>query len=426
MTKIGAYTIYSMMLMLITHTAFSQKLPFQFEAKGFITFTDADMAASAFVDGNLKTDATEKDAFSFIKWTNYLKEYKTNSAHISNSVINLSGACKFTADNKLAFIAPGRGSVGKEVQSVKNIMTDLPSVTKIYAWDMTDMTNPKLLDSMDLGRPILSLDMRKSGDLLAIITEQPLNEVALVEWKNNKFGSLEKNSSGFTGKAKAVDCAWDSTGKYLALTLEETKQVALYYIRKFDKGVAFKLYGEPVNLNSTPGCGKWTADNKYYIVTSKFMDGSSNSEISAIKFDTEEGKTHKLTGSAVTGHNTGMFSISPDGKYIATANTRESYRPLDDPKMNVNSSVSLLTFNTEGVLSKIGEYEFQGIMPKSVDFDAKGNMLAVSVYDYWDLNGKSRGGIEFWKVEKGDKPALKATGFRLYVPRGIHTLKVIP
>jgi hypothetical protein len=411
MKKIGAYTIFTVMLMLITHTSFSQKLPFQFEAKGFITFTDADMAASAFVDGNLKTDATEKDAFSFIKWTNYLKEYKTNSAPISN---------------KLAFIAPGRGGVGKEVLSVKNIMTDLPSITKIYAWDMSDLTNPKLLDSMDMGRPILSLDMRRSGDLLAVITEQPLNEVALVEWKNNKFGSLEKNPSGFTGKAKAVDCAWDSTGKYLALTLEETKQVALFYIRKFDKGVAFKLYGEPVNLNSTPGCGKWTSDNKFYIVTSKFMDGSSNSEISAIKFDTEEGKAHKLTGSAVTGQNTGMFSISPDGKYIATANTRESYRPLDDPKMNLNSSVSLLTFNTEGVLSKVGEYEFQGIMPKSVDFDAKGNMLAVSVYDYWDLNGKSRGGIEFWKVEKGDMPALKSTGFRLYVPRGIHTLKVIP
>jgi WD40 repeat protein len=421
MKKIGAYTIVAMMLMLITHTAFSQKLPFQFEAKGFITFTDADMAASAFVDGNLKSDVTEKDAFSFIKWSNFLKEYKTNSTHIPNSVTSLMGACKFSPNNKLAFIAPSRGSA-----PTKSSLADLPAITKLYAWDMTDLTNPKLLDSMDLGRPILSVDMRKSGDLLAVITEQPLNEVALVEWKNNKFGSLEKNSSGFTGKAKAVDCAWDSTGKYLALTLEETKQVALYYIRKFDKGVAFKRYGEPITLNSTPGCGKWTADNKYYIVSSKFMDGSSNSEISAIKFDTEEGKAHKMTGSATTGHNTGMFSISPDGKYIATANSRESYRPLDDPKMNINSSVSLLTFNTEGVFNKIGEYEFQGIMPKSIDFDAKGNMLAVSVYDYWDLNGKSQGGIEFWKVEKGDKPSLKSTGFRLSVPRGIHTLKVIP
>jgi hypothetical protein len=421
MKKTGAYTIFTMMLMLITQIAFSQKLPFQFEAKGFVTFTDADMAASALVDGNLKTNTSEKDAFSFIKWSNFLKESKTNSTHIPNSATSLTGVCKFTSNNQVAFIAPSRGSA-----PTKNNLTDLPAITKLYAWDMTDMTNPKLLDSMDLGRPILSVDMRRSGDLLAIITEQPLNEVALVEWKNNKFGSAEKNSSGFTGKAKAVDCAWDSTGKYLALTLEETKQVALYYIRKFDKGTAFKLYGEPVNLNSTPGCGKWTADNSYYLVTSKFMDGSSHSEISAIKFDTEEGKAHKLTGSAVTGQNTGMFSISPDGKYIATANTRESHRPLDDPKMNVNSSVSLLTFNTEGVLSKIGEYEFQGIMPKSVDFDAKGNMLAVSVYDYWDLNGTSRGGIEFWKVEKGDKPSLKSTGFRLSVPRGIHTLKVIP
>ena len=426
MSEIRAYTILAMMLVLTTPSVFCQKLPFQFEAKGFITFTDADMAASAFVDGNLKTDPGEKDAFSFIKWSNYLKEYKTNSVNMSNSVVNLPGTCKFTADNRLAFIAPCRSTLPKDAQSAKNILNDFPTSSKLYAWDMSDAANPKLLDSLEMGRPILSVDLRKSGDLLAIITEQPLNEVSLVEWKGNKFGSSEKNSSGFTGKAKAVDCAWDSSGKYLALTLEDTKQVALYYIRKFEKGIAFKLYGEPITLDHTPGCGKWTADNKYYIVASKFMDGSSNSSISALKFDMEEGKTHKIMSSVKTGHNAGNFAVSPDGKYIAVANTRESYRPLDDPKMTMNSSVSLLTFNTEGVLAQAGEYEFQGIMPKSVDFDAKGNMLAVSVFDYWDLNGKAHGGIEFWKVEKGDKPSLKPTGFRLSVPRGIHTLRVIP
>ena len=114
------------------------------------------------------------------------------------------------------------------------------------------------------------------------------------------------------------------------------------------------------------------------------MDGTENSEISVIAFDREEGKTHKLVSKANAGANADGLAISPDSKYIVTTNIRESHRSSDDPKLTVNSSLSLLTLNTEGVLSTVGEYELQGIMPKSVDFDAKGNMIAVAVYDYWD------------------------------------------
>ena len=408
-----------------TPSVFAQRMPFQFEAKGIITLTDADMAASALSDGNLKNDATEKDLFTAIKWSNYYKDCNVNTLNIQNSVNRFSKGLIILPDNKTAFFVPTRGNAPNDVKQVKNAVTDLPAINKIYAVDISDILNPKITDSMDIGRIPLSIDLRRSGDLLAIVTDQRDNEIWLVDWKNGKFGAVNKNSSGFAGKAQAMDCAWDSTGKFLAITLDETKQVALYYVRSFPKGVAFKQYGEPVTLGKRPGTGYWTNDNKYYIVASKKWDGTENSEISVIAFDREEGKTHKLVSKANVGANADGLAISPDSKYIVTTNIRESHRSSDDPKLTVNSSLSLLTLNTEGVLSTVGEYELQGIMPKSVDFDAKGNMIAVAVYDYWDTGAKSHGGIEFWKLEKGDKPSLKNTGFKMSVPRGIHSIRVL-
>ena len=414
------------LLAFFTHsTSFAQKLPFNFSAKGILALSDADMAASAYIDGDLKGDANEVDQFSAIKWQNSASDFVVKSLNIPNSVTNLPKGLEISHDGKTAFVASTRGSLPRNIPQVKNVLTDLPALSKIYAVDISDLSNPRLLDSIDVGRIPLSIDMRTNGDMLAIVTELANNEIVLVEWKNNRFASVNKYPSGFTGKARVTDCEWDPTGKYLAVTLEETNQVALYYIRIFQKGMAFKQYGEPVTVGKTPGLGHWTPDGRFYLVCESNLNSPNNSNIYAISFDMDEGKNHRLVSTAKVGLHGEGFAISPDGQYIVVANIRESYRPINDPKFTAFSSLSLLTLNTEGVLKTIGEYELSGIFPQSVDFDAQSSMLAVTVFDYPDLNTKSKGGIEFWQLEKGEKLALKSTGFKISMPRGTHMVKVI-
>ena len=421
--------LYCLLFLLTYSSTFflhAQSLPFNFSAKGILTLSDADMAASAYIDGDLKTVSTEFDQFSAIKWHNASNDLVVKSLHIPNSVTNLPKGLEVSPDGKTAFVASTRGSLPRSIQQVKNVLTDLPALTKLYAVDISDLNNPRLLDSIDVGRIPLSVDMRTNGDMLAIVTEQANNEVVLIEWKNNHFAAVSKYPSGFSGKARITDCEWDPTGKFLAATLEETNQVVLYYIRIFPKGIAFKQFGEPVTLGKFPGLGHWTPDGRFYIVSDLNWNASDiNSNIFSISFDMDDGKNHRLISTAKVGLHAEGFAISPDGQYIVAANIRESYRPINDPKFTAHSSLSLLTLDTEGGLKTVGEYEFRGILPQGVDFDAQSSMLAVTVFDYWDLNTKSKGGIEFWQVEKGENPTLKQTGFKIAMPRGTHIVKVI-
>jgi hypothetical protein len=422
-------TIYLFIILFFftSSSIFTQRLPFNFTAKGILCLSDADMVASAYIDGNLKTDPTEFDTFSAIKWQNSASDISVKSLNVPNSVTNLPKGLEVSPDGRTAFVASTRGSLPRSMQQVKNILTDLPALTKIYAIDISDLNKPRLLDSIDVGRIPLSIDMRTNGDMLAIVTEQANNEVALVEWKNNRFASVNKYPSGFYGKSRISDCEWDPTGKYLAVTLEETSQVALYYIRIVPKGIAFKLYGEPLTVGTSLGLGHWTPDGRFYLMSDSNFNSpnAAESTLFSISFDMDEGKKHKIVGSAKTGIRAEAFSISPDGQYIVTANCRETHRPFNDPKFTAFSSLSLLSFNTEGGLKTLSEYDFSGILPQSVDFDAQSSMLVVTVFDYLDLNTKSKGGIEFWQLERGEKPALKNTGFKMSMPRGTHMVKVI-
>ena len=86
--------------------------------------------------------------------------------------------------------------------------------------------------------------------------------------------------------------------------------------------------------------------------------------------------------------------------------------------------MSLLTLTTDGTLTNIGEYEFEGILPQNIAFDKSGNNIAVTVFDYFNF-GKHFGGIEFWKVIKGTKPTLQKQDFKLFLPRGCHALRIV-
>ena len=76
-------------------------------------------------------------------------------------------------------------------------------------------------------------------------------------------------------------------------------------------------------------------------------------------------------------------------------------------------AISNTDVNQDGIDDAYGT----GVVPADTDSD--------TVFDYLDLNTKSKGGIEFWQLEKGENPTLKNTGFKIAMPRGTHIVKVI-
>jgi DNA-binding beta-propeller fold protein YncE len=386
----------------------AQKLPFQFEVKDFLIFSP--------------------DALHHIQWGNTRKAISVETTPLAMAATAKNWS--FAPDGKTVFLTK------PQVSALKEGMKDgekpvLGTSSWIYACDISNLSAPKVIDSVEVGKNPSRIALRPSGELLAVVIEQRDNEIALIEWKSGKFGNVAKNQAGF-GDNKVFDCAWHPSGKYLALNIANVNQVALIYIRPFAKGIAFSKYGEPITVGKNLSTGQFTADGKHYLVsdfpTALSPEKGANSALHVLSFDVEEGKAHRLVGSNTLGENTQSFTVSPDGKYIAAVHARQTFLPIGDPKFGLNGAVSLHSIDTSGVVKNISEADFSGILPKSVAFDTQAKMLVVTVSEYHDLSPKleSMGGLEFFQVDKtGTQPVLKHTGFKMSVARGTHFVRVM-
>jgi hypothetical protein len=94
----------------------------------------------------------------------------------------------------------------------------------------------------------------------------------------------------------------------------------------------------------------------------------------------------------------------------------------NSPRFTRQATLSLMTLDRAGQLTKIDDYPFEGSLPEGAAFDASGNALAVTVYNYFTL--KPEGGIEFWQVIEKPTPELRRTGYVIDVGRGVHQVLV--
>lgn len=127
---------------------------------------------------------------------------------------------------------------------------------------------------------------------------------------------------------------------------------------------------------------------------------------------------HRVVSTAIADLSPESLAISPDGSNVVTVNMRGTAFPTNSPRFTRQASLSLMTLDRTGQLTKINDYPFEGILPEGAAFDASGQALAVVVYDYF--TPKPEGGIEFWRVLQTPTPALQRTGYVVDVGRGVH------
>ena len=227
---------------------------------------------------------------------------------------------------------------------------------------------------------------------------------------------------------RIIDLTWHPTGNYLAVTLEATKEVALYKVlREGGKLKNIEMVGKPFKVGNTPTSGRFSDDGKYYyVMDTKGAMGkaTANGDLHVVEFSLDGSGEHKVSSTTPVGTNPGAFAISPDGSMVVAVNSGTSGLPWDQAGAGTSSSLSLYKL-AGGALTKVADYPFPGILPQSVAFDKDGSNIAVAVYEYLDY-GRRTGGVEFWTVTKGDTPALTKQLGKFSVERGCHTIRVIP
>ncbi|MCF0055732.1 WD40 repeat domain-containing protein [Dyadobacter sp. CY356] len=400
--------------------------PVNFNARGLVVVSDADMSASALVDGKLLRDNTAKDVLTSIKFPVERGSKSVGTALVSNSLLGSAKTIAVPATGGLAYVLENRLRPDDGVAEYKDAAAEFPGGEKLYVVDIANLAAPKAKFGFAVGKYPTSIDINKNE--LIISTMQSGKELVFIEsapdgkparFLNLPFGQDSTN--------KIIDISWHPSGDFIAFTLK-SHEVGLYKVlREAGKLKNVELVGKPVKVGTEATLGKFSPDGKHYFVLDSKAPagkGTGEGELFVVDFSMDGSTEHKIAGKAPVGVNTASFAISPDGSSIVSVSSGKSGLPWSEAGSATGSSLSLFKL-ANGALTKVVDYPFEGIYPASVAFDKDGSNLAVSVYEYQEY-GNGTGGVEFWTVTKGDAPALKKQVAKISVGKGAHTLRVIP
>jgi DNA-binding beta-propeller fold protein YncE len=425
--------LFISLLSVVSFTSYSQKL--SFDAKAIIAISDADMAASAYIDGKFLKEKGTKDALSVVKlpMEKYSDEIKTIG--VSNSAISWTKGMVLSPNKNIAYVVETRATPQDNITEVRNITTELPAGGFISVVDISDLAQPKVLYKFPTGKNPLAVDISPDGEYLVICSEEYDKELQVLELDATGKPVRIINKPKDFPAGRVTDVSWHPANNHIAVTLEDSKEIGLIKIARdgpTGKIIRLDLLGRPLKVGNFPGAGQFTPDGKYYLVPDlklgldvkqeQGFDGKG--DLFVLKFNLEGTSDHYLITKVKVGENPEGFAISPDGSMVVVANIKKSYYPWDNTDFSKKASLSVLSLTPDGTLTNIAEYDFDGVMPQNITFDRSGNNIAVTVFDYFNF-GKHFGGIEFWKVNKGDKPTLQKQDFKLYLPRGCHGIKIV-
>lgn len=387
----------------------------------YLLLSDADMAASAYITGELKQQAGVRDSLILLQ-IDEAGESTSASIALSNSVTNWVKSVAVSADAKTTYVLQTRGEAPDSLQKVENVFTDLPKGMTLTSVNISNPQSPEVKDTLTVGSYPTSIVLSPDGKHLALTVEEKHSEILLIPLAaDGGFQGVFRHPHAIYSKEnniRATDIAWHPSGKFLSVTLEEDKTLAFYKLISTNYGTRLALLGAPVPIGDLPGKSEFTPDGKYCLITN-IRDWVSPSEIIAVRFD--EGGNHEISSRVDVGRAAENFVLSPDGKHIAALNMEGAHFPAEMEDLHTTySTVSLLSVNKEGELTTVDKLPFPGILPEGIIYDETGKHLTVAVFEYLE---DSTGGLEFFEITEAGKLLHKPK--RIKLPRGLHFIKEV-
>ena len=411
-----------------------------FSGDKLLVASDADMVATAYGDAKLDRVAGLEDALTVIDLPLDFDDPKIASAPVSNSVMSWPQIIAVSPNGQLAYVVEVRSRPQDGIQEFDTI-DEMPDGESLTVVDLSDPQEPKVVESIEIGRNPEHVSISPDGNLLAVNFQEPGRELSIYQLKpDGKLGKhFDYSVTNDGSRADNQTAIWHPSGKYLAMTQARNSEIGFYEVSTTsDNDVAIKPYGEPVQVGNHLSHPRFTSDGRFLLVTDlkwntkpfrqlNFLMNPLGEAI-AINFEPEKAQQPKITSRVEVGLSPEGFAVSPDDSLVATVNMRRTYLPDYVPtwRGKSHSSLSLLKFDKQlGKLTVADEYGFEGLLPEQVTFDQSGKSLAVVIYNYREPSPKT-GAVEFWQVTSGDQPQLVRTGHKIDVIRGAHDIVLVP
>ena len=437
-----AFIIYGL-LQLIEPVAIAElpqsPQPVTFNGDKLLIASDADMVATAYADAKLDRVAGVEDTLTVINLPLDANNPQISSLPVSNSVMSWPQIIATSPDGQRAYIVEVRSRPEDGIQKLDTI-DDMPEGKYLTAIDLSNSQQPKVIESVPVGRNPEHISISPDGKLLAVNLEDKDQELLIVKLQpDGKLGErfyFPLSSEGTrTDNRTAI---WHPSGKYLAMTQDINRRIGFYQVMTASNGdIQVEPYGKPLEVGNHLGHPRFTADGNFLLVCDLKWSTKSlpllnyltnpPGEAISIQFEPKSAKSPQIVSRVKVGLSPEGFDISPDESLIAIVNMRRTYLPNYIPAWRGKpySSLSLVKFDSQsGQLTNVDEYGFEGLLPEQVTFDRSGKSLAVVIFNYRQPSPKT-GAVEFWNVIAGDKPRLARTGYKLDVVRGAHDIILV-
>jgi DNA-binding beta-propeller fold protein YncE len=407
-----------------------------FQGRFLAVLSDADMEASAYIDGKLGDRTPDlQDTLTLIPLGNDLTKASPTTLAVSNSVMAWPNNLAFTPDGKYAFVT----ETFRPAPESATERSQIPPGQQLKVIDLSNPQQPKVVDRINLGTRPMAVAVHPEGNLLAVSLEEPGRQFALIPFNQGQLGTPI-----FQGHPKLNDpdvhtphVEWHPSGRFLGVTLPFRNETVFYAVDRTNADrPQLQPWGNAIMTGKHPGVGHFTPDGRHFVVTNLLWGddldvrsiGATQSYLSVIRFADKASDNqivHQIVATAPVGGSAEEFAISPDGRFVVSLNMEASFLPLDDPNRTEYSSLTLLSLNPEtGRLTPHGTTSFEGILPEGITFDASGNYLAVAVFDYHDP-ARPGGAIDFWQLTRNNTPTLTKMDHSIQVMRGAHIVKLM-
>ena len=395
-----------------------------------VSIHDGDMLASAYVNGQLGPRESN-DALSVLS----LSDMSLATVPVSNSVAGAPTAVAVTPDGRFAVVSESFGPRPDGGET----FGDLPIGSLLTLVDLSDLTNPTVVDTAEIGNRLDGLSLSPDGSVVAVALHQTDGRgIAFVELNEGSIGDVSyANLPAIAEGQRISHVEWHPSQDFLAIHTVDQAIVHFAQITRTDDGVTLEPWGNPVLTSKYPFMGRFTPDGAHYLTANLFWGAdvpgiwteAVDGDVMSIRFDAEgaadNGPRHLIVARAPTGASPEGIAISPDGEWAVTTNLEVSYAPADDPRHTPYASLTFIDLNPQnGAMETVGTYYYDGILPEAATFDASGQYVAVVNYD--QLPGGAEGGsIDFWRVVGGEDPKLVQTRTSLAVPHGPHSTQLV-
>jgi len=419
--------------------------PLPFEGRALVVLSDADMVASAYVDGFLGPREGE-DMLSVIPLGHHPRDLKASQVRVSNSAAGPPAAVAVTPDRHYAIAVetftqrPSEGGTEQRFNDLRNGRT-------LTVVDISDPSKPQVVQRIaGLKRPN-SVSINADGSLVAIAfdangsgTDTPL---ALYRFANGRLAGTPFTPAipGWHAGDALSDAEFHPRENMLALLDRTRDEMSFVRVKMQAEAPTVVAYGNAVHVEKYPYMVRFTPDGRYAIANGLYwgadVEGTWNEAPrgSVVSVRLDAGKAadgsprHALVSRAQTGVSPEGLVVSPDGTMVVTTNLERSYLPYDDPRQTFFSSVTLVRLDPQsGALTRVGDYTMDGILPESAAFDASSRSLAVLSFDHYDDRRKG-GSVDFWRIAHDpldpSRIELVRTEHSVPVARGAHAIVLV-